>query len=46
MLTTALVTMALCAVFFTVFGLYGPARECSGDCGSCTGACPSQGEQS
>jgi heterodisulfide reductase subunit C len=37
----ALTGAALAAALFIIFGLLRPARECSGDCGSCTGACPS-----
>ena len=29
-----------CALLFVLFTLIRPVKECSGDCGSCTGACP------
>ena len=30
------------AALFVLFALLRPAKECSGDCGACTGACPSE----
>lgn len=35
-----------CAALFVLFGALNPARECSGDCGQCTGTCPSSGGKS
>ena len=42
-LAELLVAAGLCAVLFVVFGYFRPAKECSGDCGSCTGTCPPEG---
>lgn len=49
MLASTILVMALCAVLFVVFGLLRPVeKECSGNCGSCTGAtsCSTPGEKS
>jgi hypothetical protein len=40
--TAAVATAAL----FVCFVLLRPARGCSGDCGACTGTCPTEGGKS
>jgi hypothetical protein len=38
--------VGLCAVLFALFGLWRPSKSCTGDCGGCTGACPTEGGKS